>query len=74
MNLPSVLNKFAIHYVNSTVKFLKLSPRPLIQSIHLPENWEPIVRQMLDNERERADPEAERKDLVHIMIQEVALM
>jgi hypothetical protein len=35
----------------------------LIQSIHLPENWEPIVRQMLDNQRERADPEAERKEI-----------
>ncbi len=35
----------------------------LIQSIHLPENWEPIVRQMLDNQRERSDPEAERKEI-----------
>jgi Recombinase zinc beta ribbon domain len=35
----------------------------LIQSIYLPENWEPIVRQMLDNQRERADPEAERKEI-----------
>jgi hypothetical protein len=35
----------------------------LIRSIHLPENWEPIVRQMLDNQRERADPEAERKEI-----------
>lgn len=35
----------------------------LIQSIHLPDNWEPIVRQMLDNQRERADPEAERKEI-----------
>jgi len=35
----------------------------LIQSIHLPENWEPIVRQMLDNQRERTDPEAERKEI-----------
>ena len=41
--------------------------------MHLPEYWEPIVRQMLDNERERADPEAECKDLVHIMIQEVGV-
>ena len=35
----------------------------LIQSIHLPENWEPIVRQMLDNQSEQADPEAERKEI-----------
>jgi hypothetical protein len=35
----------------------------LIRSIHLPDNWEPIVRQMLDNQRERADPEAERKEI-----------
>jgi DNA invertase Pin-like site-specific DNA recombinase len=35
----------------------------LIRSIHLPENWEPIVRQMLDNQRERADPEAERREI-----------
>ena len=35
----------------------------LIRSIHLPENWEPIVRQMLDNQREQADPEAERKEI-----------
>ena len=35
----------------------------LIQSIHLPENWEPIVRQMLDNQTERADPDAERKEI-----------
>lgn len=30
----------------------------LIRSIHLPDNWEPIVRQMLDNQGERADPDA----------------
>jgi hypothetical protein len=42
----------------------------LIQSIHLPENWEPIVRQMLDNQHERLNPEAERKMLVRMMIQE----
>jgi Recombinase/Recombinase zinc beta ribbon domain len=35
----------------------------LIRSIHLPDNWEPIVRQMLDNQRERADPEAERREI-----------
>ena len=35
----------------------------LILSIHLPENWEPIVRQMLDDQPERANPEAERKDI-----------
>ncbi len=35
----------------------------LIQSIHLPENWEPTVRQMLDVHSERADPEAERKEI-----------
>jgi site-specific DNA recombinase len=35
----------------------------LIRSIHLPENWEPIVRRMLDNQRDRADPEAERKEI-----------
>ena len=35
----------------------------LIRSIHLPENWEPIVRQMLNDQLERVDPEAERKDI-----------
>jgi len=35
----------------------------LIRSIHLPENWEPIVRQMIDTQREKADPEAERKEI-----------
>jgi len=35
----------------------------LIRSIHLLDNWEPIVRQMLDNQRERADPEAERTEI-----------
>ena len=35
----------------------------LILFIHLPENWEPVVRQMLDDQRERANPEAERKDI-----------
>jgi hypothetical protein len=39
----------------------------LIQSTHLPENWELIVRQMLDNQRERADPEAERKEIRSIL-------
>jgi hypothetical protein len=29
----------------------------------LSENWEPIVRQTLDDQRERANPEAERKDI-----------
>jgi hypothetical protein len=45
----------------------------LIRSIHLPDNWEPIVRQMLHEQRDQVDPEAERKDLVHIMIQEVGV-
>jgi hypothetical protein len=31
--------------------------------MHLPENWEPIVQQMLDNQRERADPKAECKEI-----------
>jgi DNA invertase Pin-like site-specific DNA recombinase len=35
----------------------------LIRSIRLPENWEPVVRQMLDGQRERVNPEAERKDI-----------
>jgi site-specific DNA recombinase len=35
----------------------------LIRSIHLPENWDPIVRQMIDTQREKADPEAERKEI-----------
>jgi hypothetical protein len=35
----------------------------LIQSIHLPENWEPVVRQMLDDQHKSTDPEAERKEL-----------
>ena len=35
----------------------------LIQSIQLPENWKPIVRQMLDAQQGRVDPEAERKDI-----------
>jgi hypothetical protein len=39
----------------------------LIQSIHLPENWEPIIRQMLDDQRERVNPEAESKDIRNMM-------
>jgi hypothetical protein len=35
----------------------------LIRSIHLPENWEPIVRQMLHEQRDQVDPEAERKEI-----------
>jgi hypothetical protein len=35
----------------------------LIRSIHLPDNWEPIVRQMLHEQRDRVDPEAERKEI-----------
>jgi hypothetical protein len=35
----------------------------LIRSIRLPENWEPIVRQMIEAQREKTDPEAERKDI-----------
>ena len=35
----------------------------LIRSIHLPENWEPVVRQMLDAQREQANPEAERMNI-----------
>ncbi len=35
----------------------------LIRSIRLPENWEPIVRQMLHEQRDQVDPEAERKEV-----------
>lgn len=35
----------------------------LIRSIHLPENWEPIVRQMLHEQRDQVDPESERKEI-----------
>ena len=35
----------------------------LIRSFRLPENRELVVRQMLDAQRERANPEAERKDI-----------
>ena len=35
----------------------------LIMSIHLPDNWEPIVRQMLDEQRVLVDPDAERKEI-----------
>jgi len=35
----------------------------LILSIRLPENWEPVVRQMLEDQCERANPEAKRKDI-----------
>ncbi len=35
----------------------------LIRSIHLPDNWEPIVRQMLNEQRAQVDPEAERKEI-----------
>jgi hypothetical protein len=35
----------------------------LIRSIHLPENWDPIVRQMIETQREKADPEAKRKEI-----------
>jgi hypothetical protein len=33
----------------------------LIRSIHLPENWEPIVRQMFHEQHDQVDPEAERR-------------
>jgi hypothetical protein len=35
----------------------------LIRSIRLPENWEPIVRKMLNEQRDRVDPETERKEI-----------
>ncbi|MCL4562945.1 MAG: recombinase family protein [Chloroflexi bacterium] len=35
----------------------------LIRSIHLPNNWKPIVRQMLNEQRAQVDPEAERKEI-----------
>jgi hypothetical protein len=35
----------------------------LICSIRLPENWEPVVRQMLEEQREGIDPETERKEI-----------
>jgi site-specific DNA recombinase len=35
----------------------------LIRSIHLPDNWEPIVRQMLHKQRDQVDPESERKEI-----------
>ncbi len=35
----------------------------LIGSIRLPENWEPIVRQMLHEQRDQVDPESERKEI-----------
>ncbi len=35
----------------------------LIRSIHLPDNWEPIVRQMLNEQRAQVDPETERKEI-----------
>jgi hypothetical protein len=33
------------------------------RSIRLLENWEPIVRQVLEDQRGQSDPEAERKDI-----------
>jgi hypothetical protein len=64
LHLPSVLNKFAIHYLNTTVKFLTLAPQTP-DPIHPPtgELGANRVRQMLENQRERADPEAERKEI-----------
>jgi hypothetical protein len=52
-------------YIGQSVRAEEIDAQAaeLIQSIYLPENWEPIVRQMLDNQRERADPEAERKEI-----------
>ena len=36
----------------------------LVQSLKLPANWEPIVRQMIDDSnKRRPDPEAERKEI-----------
>jgi len=35
----------------------------LDRSIHPPENWEPIVRQMLNEQRAQVDPEADRKEI-----------
>jgi DNA invertase Pin-like site-specific DNA recombinase len=52
-------------YIGQSVRaeLIDAQAAELIRSIHLPENWEPIVRQMLDDQRERANPEAERKDI-----------
>jgi hypothetical protein len=35
----------------------------LIRSIRFPDNWAPIVRQIVDDQREKDDPETERKDI-----------
>ena len=35
----------------------------LIRSIHLPDNWELIVRQRLNEQRAQVDPEAELKEI-----------
>jgi hypothetical protein len=35
----------------------------LIRSIHLPDNWKPIVRQMRNEQRDQVNPEAERKEI-----------
>jgi hypothetical protein len=34
-----------------------------IRSVHLPENWEPIVRQMLNEQHGQGDPESEREEI-----------
>lgn len=39
----------------------------LIRSIHLPENWEPIVRQMINEQQDQVNPEAERKEIRGIL-------
>ena len=35
----------------------------LIRSIHLPDNWDPIIRQMIEAQQSTADPEVERKEI-----------
>ena len=39
----------------------------LIRSIRLPENWEPFVQQMIETQRGKSDPEAERKEIRNSM-------
>jgi hypothetical protein len=52
-------------YIGQSVRAVTIDAQvaELIRSIHLLENWEPIARQMLHEQRDQFYPEAERKEI-----------
>lgn len=52
-------------YIGQSVRAVTIDAQvaELIRSIYLPENWEPVVRQMLHEQRDQFYPETERKEI-----------